>query len=315
MAYDPTDPRSQMVDSKKTMRTGIPRQAQYRELHVGELHVDSADEHHNNGSSTWWTRSQSVVVAYTETRAGDELSVDSSAEYIVLALSKTPLTITHASGSVHITEASVVIVPAGPSTVAIGGNSDVPASNRGTVVRLFSAEHATDLAALCKNNAEYAEPDSNVAPFRAWPDSPEGLRIRVYPIAKYPFDPERLGRIFRCSTLMVNVFHVDDQPRDPTKLSPHFHDDFEQISLQIEGDYVHHMRTPWTPNASTWADDEHRLCNAPAIVVIPPLLIHTSQSISTMPHWLIDVFGPPRKDFSDRPGWVLNANEYPMPDR
>jgi hypothetical protein len=42
-------------------------------------------------------------------------------------------------------------------------------------------------------------------------------------------------------------------------------------------------------------------------------VIHTTQDIGEGTTWLIDVFGPPRIDFSSRPGFVLNAADYPMP--
>ena len=94
--------------------------------------------------------------------------------------------------------------------------------------------------------------------------------IRVYALADTRPSPARFGRILRCRTIMVNYFEPDDGPRDPSRLSPHHHDDFEQLSLQLDGDYVHHMRTPWTVNLDDWRDDEHRRCSSPAITIIPP---------------------------------------------
>jgi hypothetical protein len=300
MPYDPTDSRAQMAPAAATI--GVPRPAQYR-----ELRNTAPDESHPVGSVTWLTRGQSLVVAYTDARTGECLTTDATCtgEHVVLVLDGAHVTIEHDAETVHVDEPSLVIVPPGPSAITV--------EQPGTVVRLFAVPFASELADRSANSAEFDQSDPNVAPFVAWPDPPDGFRLRVYPFSAHPFEEGRFGRIFRCSTLMVNVLPEDGAPRDPTKLSPHHHDDFEQISLQAHGDYVHHMRAPWTPDSSTWQDDEHHHCVAPAVVVIPPILIHTSQAVEHMHHWLIDVFAPPRFDFSNRPGWVINADEYPMP--
>jgi hypothetical protein len=299
MPYDKNDPRSQLSTAGNAA-AGIPRPAQYRELHnVGP------DEKHDNGGSTWWTRSQAMVIGWSEVQSGDELTTEVAGEHGVLVLDGAKVQVSHDGNAVAVDEPAVVIVPPGTSSLQV--------TSPGTVIRVIAAATAPELAGRCANKAEYEEDDANVAPFEPWPDPVDGHKIRVYPIAEHPIAEGRLGRIFRCSTVMINVLPESDDPRDPAKLSPHHHDDFEQVSLQAIGDYVHHMRVPWTPDSTTWRDDEHSACEAPSVVVIPPPLVHTSQAVGDMRHWLIDVFAPPRRDFSERPGWVLNADAYPMP--
>jgi hypothetical protein len=298
--YEQDDPRSQLATT--TARSvGACLAPQYFEF--ASLEPDATSP---AGTRTWGVRSQSVCVLLSQAAAGDPLGrLDQPDEYMVL-LPDPGASATVSAGGEHrtVTGRAVVVVPPGDSEVVLDEN--------GTVVRLFSTQ-AADLVEQCRNRDVYREPDPNVAPFAPWPDPPAGHQLRVYALDDIPPDPARFGRILRCSTLMVNYFYPDDGARDPCKLSPHHHDDFEQISLQLEGDYVHHIRTPWTVNMEDWRDDDHRFCASPAVTVIPPPAVHTSQSVTEARHQLIDIFSPPRRDFSARPGWVLNHDEYRVP--
>lgn len=113
--------------------------------------------------------------------------------------------------------------------------------------------------------------------------------------------------------MMINLFLPWSTPRDETKLSPHAHTDFEQISLALESTFAHHLRYPWTPDKTTWRDDAHLLFGSPSALVIPARVIHTSHNIGNGVARLVDIFAPPRLDFSRTDGFVLNAGEYPPP--
>ena len=253
---------------------------------------------------TWYARGQNFVLAFSEARAGASLRrVDQPDEYVVLLPDR-------ASGAEIITPRERVSVAGHHLAIVPPGDSEVRVVAGGRLIRVLSLRSA-DLAAKAANAADYAADHAEVAPFEPWPAPPDGYRVRTYDL-DVPDEPGRFGRIWRCSTVMVNWNDPRPGPRDTSRMSPHSHPDFEQCSLVLEGEYVHHLRWPWTTNLAEWRKDDHERIGSPSVTVIPPPTIHTSQAIAPGDNQLIDIFCPPRVDFSLKPGWVLNADEYPM---
>lgn len=300
--YDPSDPRSSLAKpGGATLADGATVGAEY-----GLFYRDPPTDDDANGRS-WFCRGQNFVVAYTEALPGATFVRDDQVdEYMVLAPDRdTPILAEAGAQREETAGYSLLIMPPGRSRITLpkGGRS----------IRLYTTR-SRDLAAKCANAESYARPHPNIPPLENWPAPPEGFRIRLYSL-DVPKLPGRFGRIWRCTTLMVNVPDVNIGPRDLKKVSPHHHDDFEQGSLVLSGEWQHHMRWPWTVNMHQWREDVHVEVGAPSLTVIPPPAIHTSTWSSPGENHLIDIFAPPRIDFSMHAGWVLNEAEYPLPQR
>ncbi|MEV0163892.1 hypothetical protein [Nonomuraea fuscirosea] len=304
--YSPSDPRSALNTATTTT---IDPNAPVAAFATYEFLTLPPGEESEPGSRTWYVRGQNFVLAFSRLAAGATLrrgAAEQRHEYvIVLPHDGATVEVTAGADSQKVSGAGVVIVPPGDSAVTAHTDAEV--------VRLFDVRTA-DVLPRCVNADDYAEPHPRVALLEPWPEPPAGHRLRVYRNADHPLDPGRFGRIFRSSAFMVNFGDPRNGPRNPDRLSPHHHDDFEQCSLTVAGDYVHHVRTPWTSKLSQWRDDDHVRVASPAVAIIPPPTVHTSQALGEGAHLLIDIFSPPRADFSAKQGWVLNADEYPAPE-
>lgn len=258
----------------------------------------TVEEH---GLRQWTARASNFLVAHAEGEAGAALAREDQPDEYALLLPDAAMEVEITAGreAVSVSGNSLTFIPPGASRIAF--------RRAGRAVRIMTTR-AADLAALAANAASYAEPRARIPPLEAWPAPPDGFRIRRYGL-DVPPTPGRFGRIFRCTTLMVNVLERDAAQRDATKMSPHHHEDFEQGSLVLEGAYTHHLRWPWIPDMTQWRKDEHVRCGAPSLTVIPPPAIHTTRAETA--GQMVDLFCPPRHDFSAKAGWVLNAVDYP----
>jgi hypothetical protein len=251
-------------------------------------------------------RAQNVILVHTEAKDGDDLdngTVEGELAIVVTGASPA-FTVLTDDGATKVDEPGLVVVPPGASRISVHGD--------GPLIRLIEA---TDPAWLDRpaNASAYTEDHPRVALLRRWPEPVGGKAVRFYPLSEVPDEPGRFGRIFRTRSFMVNFLPELHGPRDVRKLSPHTHDDFEQLSLAVQGEYVHHIRTPWLTDSTRWREDEHVRVGSPSVAIIPPPTVHTSAASDPGVNQLIDIFSPPRVDFSEKPGWVLNADDYPMP--
>jgi len=301
--YNSSDPRASLAPQP----SGTAQSAAATRFAAAEYARFYADppQVSDSFSRQWYARGQNFVLVYIEAESGATFSrADQPDEYVVLLPDASTAVAVECQGQQHALPGyTIAFVPPGSSRIVV--------EKPGRVVLMFTTRSA-DLCALCGNAASYAEAHPHIPPFEAWPEPVGGMKFRPYSL-DVPEVPGRFGRIWRCTTFMVNFLPAQFGPRDVTKLSPHHHDSFEQASLALEGSFMHHIRWPWTPNLHAWRADDHEHCGSPSLAVIPPPAIHTSRGLDEGANQLVDVFSPPRMDFSLKPGWVLNEADYPMP--
>jgi hypothetical protein len=257
---------------------------------------------------TWITRGGNFAVAVSEVESGAVLArADTPEEYMVILPPGSVAARIEAGGKTIEAKAdSLTIVPPGPSKIT--------ATAKGLIARIFS-KASDDIMKLAGNAATYADGAPELAPPDLWPAPHDGFKLRHYPLAQYAKpDGERIQpRVFRSTNMLVNLFAHYKTRRDTNALSPHWHDDFEQASLTLNGRWIHHMRYNWGPKLSTWLPDEHDEMETPSVVIIPATVVHTSRDAGEGESSLYDIFCPPRLDFARKKGFVINEDEYPLP--
>jgi hypothetical protein len=298
--YDKSDPRSSLssaASKKEPVFTSYAPSsyARFYELEPAEVSDDAR---------IWYARGRNAVLSYADAKSGARFERKGQIDEWALILpdKETSVTVVAEGQRSSISGNSLTFVPPGDSTIIF--------ETAGRMVRLFTAQ-SKDLVNACSNASDYVEPDRNIPPLQAWPAPPDGFKIRNHSL-DVADEPGRFGRIWRCTTFMINNM-PSFGPRDVKKLSPHHHDDFEQYSLAVQGSFMHYIRWPWTPNMKMWRGDEAEFCGTPSVAMIPPPAIHTTRALDSSLNQLVDIFCPPRLDFSLKKGWVLNASDYPLP--
>lgn len=244
-------------------------------------------------------RGQNFVVDWIEGGAGTSFASRSSCETMLIAAESGGAVLRHNGSEVTMPGRTIAILPAGETVIDFGGEA--------TLIHLSGASALAD-GMDPANAADYASPDAAVAePGKPSTALVPGIRLHSIDALKAPADKPRL-KMLRSADISINWVEYHGL-RDHTALSPHDHADFEQGSLAICGNFLHHLRVPWGPDATQWQDDRHIEAPPASLMVIPPRVIHTTEGLGDGHHILLDVFCPPRTDFLAK-GWISNDTEY-----
>lgn len=262
-------------------------------------------------SKSWITRGGNFAVVYTEVQPGAVLErADNPEEYmVILPPDGTTARIEAGGESIDAKQDSLTIVPPGPSKIT--------ATSKGVIARILSAA-SEDVMAKAWNAETYADGGPELDKPGLWPEPVGGYKLRHYDLSPH-FDPkgERIQpRCYRSTNMLVNLFGHYFTRRDTTKLSPHWHDDFEQASLTLNGRWIHHLRYNWGADLDGWIPDDHGEMGTPSVIIIPARAVHTSRDLGPEGEEssLYDIFCPPRLDFASKKGFCLNEDEYPLPE-
>jgi hypothetical protein len=246
-------------------------------------------------------RGQNFLVDWIEATGAGSLIVESAAEAMLLL---------PGLGARLRSDREEVAAPGRSVCILPPGRHVVHPDAAGLLVLLRSAAPEAEYASA-GNAGAYDPPNPKVAP----PGEPWPCRRAGIGVIEVDRMPRAAGRprlkMLQSATMSINWVEYEGE-RDRTQLSPHSHDDFEQGSLAIHGDYVHHLRVPWGPDATQWREDLHLQAPAGSLAIVPPGLIHTTEGLGAGQHLLIDVFCPPRADFVAK-GWVANSEDYVAP--
>jgi hypothetical protein len=261
---------------------------------------------------TWITRGGNFAVCAYEVEPGAVIERVDEPEESMLILPPDGVSATVEAGG------SKIDAGADSLTILPPGSNRITVQSKGMIARIVS-KASKDLMGLASNKEVYADGAPELAPPDLWPPPYDGYRLRHYRLADYAkANGERIQpRVFRSTNMLVNIFVPYSTRRDTTALSPHWHDDFEQASLTLNGTWIHHMRYNWGSDIRNWWPDDHSEMATPSVIIIPARAIHTSRDVGQdgPESSLYDIFCPPRLDFASKKGFVINEAEYPLPDQ